>query len=451
MPLHWGKAPAWLFQRMVKLCRAVTEIVVSDYGADELLRRISDPVWFQSFGCVLGFDWHSSGVTTTVCGALKEAVKGQEESLGLYVCGGKGGASRKTPAEIEGFSERFGLDADRLVKASRLSAKVDSAALQDGFQIYQHVFIGTTEGRWAVVQQGMNTDTRWARRYHWLAEGLQDFVVEPHEGIACDYRGEPLNMVAAEADTARHAVVAISHRSPDVTVREFERVRIAVADGTENRGQPVGTEILGDGPQRDSPRVSGSAEAAENGDSPREGTRPRSDATNASRMCPQHEDARCSPRFRALGMPERHPVGLGDVSPGYLQKALVGTYEKPPEDFSALLLQPGVGPKTIRALALVAEVVHGAPLSFRDPVTYSFAVGGKDGWPYPVDRNAYDRSVAFLEKGIREAKLGNKEKLDALRRLESWSAAVGASEARGEKLEARAQSSSLPHPREKFE
>lgn len=354
MPLHWGKAPSWLFQRMVKLCRAVTEIVVTDYGPVELLRRFSDPVWFQSFGCVLGFDWHSSGVTTTVCGALKEAVKGQEASLGLYVCGGKGGASRKTPAEITGFSEQFGLDGDGLVKASRLSAKVDSAALQDGFQIYQHVFIGTTQGSWAVVQQGMNTDTRWARRYHWLSEGLEHFTSEPHEGIACDHVGRPLNMVAAEAETARQAVTAVSQRSPDVTVKEFERVR-------------------------------------------------------------------------ALGMPEQHPVGLGDVSPRYLQKALVGTYEKPPQDFSALLLQPGVGPKTIRALALIAEVTHGAPLSFRDPVTYTFAVGGKDGWPYPVDRNAYDRSVAFLEKGIREAKLGNKEKLDALRRLNGWSRAVGSS------------------------
>ena len=225
MPLHWGKAPSWLFQRMVKLCRAVTEIVVTDYGPVELLRRFSDPVWFQSFGCVLGFDWHSSGVTTTVCGALKEAVKGQEASLGLYVCGGKGGASRKTPAEITGFSEQFGLDGDGLVKASRLSAKVDSAALQDGFQIYQHVFIGTTQGSWAVVQQGMNTDTRWARRYHWLSEGLEHFTSEPHEGIACDHVGRPLNMVAAEAETARQAVTAVSHRSPDVTVKEFERVR----------------------------------------------------------------------------------------------------------------------------------------------------------------------------------------------------------------------------------
>ncbi len=409
MPLHWGKAPAWLFQRMVRLCRAVAEIVVSDYGPDELLRRFSDPVWFQSFGCVLGFDWHSSGVTTTVCGALKEAVKGQESGLGLYVCGGKGGASRKTPGEIEGFSEQFGLDGDMLVKASRLSAKVDSAALQDGFQIYQHVFIGTTKGNWAVVQQGMNTDTRWARRYHWLSEGLEDFVCEPHEGIACDHVGKPLNMVAAEADTARQAVTVIAQRAPDVTVRELEKIRSLLANNAEKGGSP---------PKH---------------------------LTKFGAV--QFPFSAGSPRLRALAMPEQHPVGLADVSPKYLQKALVGTYEKPPADFSALLLQPGIGPKTIRALALIAEVTHGAPLSFRDPVTYTFAVGGKDGWPYPVDRNAYDRSVAFLEKGIREAKLGNKDKLDALRRLDGWSRAVGASaEVRGENSEVRVQKCSSPQP-----
>jgi hypothetical protein len=164
MPLHWGAAPRWLFERMVRLSRAMTEVIVGEYGPAEILRRYSDPVWFQSLGCVLGFDWHSSGVTTTVCGALKEAVKGREKDLGLYVCGGKGGASRKTPAEITAHAETFGFDADRLVRASRLSAKVDSAGLQDGFQLYHHVFIGTAEGSWTVVQQGMNTDTRWAGR-----------------------------------------------------------------------------------------------------------------------------------------------------------------------------------------------------------------------------------------------------------------------------------------------
>jgi uncharacterized protein len=353
MPLHWGSAPRWLFERMVRLSRAMSEVIVSEYGAAELLRRYSDPVWFQSLGCVLGFDWHSSGVTTTVCGALKEAVKGREKDLGIYVCGGKGGASRKTPAEIAVHAEAFGVDGDRLVRASRLSAKVDSAALQDGFQIYQHVFIGTAAGEWAVVQQGMNTDIRLARRYHWLSGGFEDFTCEPHEGIVCDKTGTPLNMVAAEADTARAAVTALARKSPEVTVKELERIR-------------------------------------------------------------------------ALAMPEQHPVGLADVNPKHLHKALVSTYEHAPAEFSSLLLEPGVGAKTIRALALIAEVTHGAALSFRDPVTYTFAVGGKDGYPYPVDRGAYDRCVAFMDKSIREAKLGNRDKLDAFRRLESWSVATRA-------------------------
>ncbi len=333
---------------MVRLSRALVELIVFEYGPAELLRRYSDPVWFQSLGCVLGFDWHSSGVTTTVTGALKEAVKGREQELGVYVCGGKGAASRKTPAEITANAEQLNLDPDRLVRASRLSAKVDSAALQDGFQIYHHVFIGTGDGSWAVVQQGMNTDTRWARRYHWHSEGLADFTSEPHQGIVCDHRGEPLNMVAGEAADARAASVEIAGEEPDKTLREYERVR-------------------------------------------------------------------------RLAMPEKHPVGLADLNPKYLLKALVRTYEHAPPDFSALLLEPGVGPKTVRALALIAEVAHGAALSFRDPVTYSFAVGGKDGWPYPVDRNAYDRSIAFLERGIREAKLGQRDRFLALRRLERWS------------------------------
>ncbi len=330
---------------MVKLTRAIAEVVVAEYGARELLRRMSDPVWFQSLGCVVGFDWHSSGVTTTVCGALKEAVKGMEDDLGVYVCGGKGGASRKTPTEIREFSDRFGLDGELLVRASRMSAKVDSAALQDGFQVYHHVFIGTLDGQWAVVQQGMNTDTGWARRYHWLSEGLNDFVVEPHEAIACDHAVQPLNMVAQEAGDSRSIVAEVAGGKPDAVVKELARIR-------------------------------------------------------------------------SLSLPEHHPVFPADISERYLQKVLVRTYEKPPVDFADLLLVPGIGPKTVRALALIADVAYGAKPSFRDPATYSFALGGKDGYPYPVNRTEYDRATSILEKSIKEAKLGRREKLDALRRLE---------------------------------
>ncbi|OYD16654.1 hypothetical protein CH330_02305 [candidate division WOR-3 bacterium JGI_Cruoil_03_51_56] len=347
LPLHWGAAPHWFFDRMVKLGRAITEIIVTDYGVDELLRRVSDPVWFQSLGCVLGFDWHSSGITTTVCGALKEGIKGYERNLGLYICGGKGKASHKTPEEIRRFSDLLGLDGEQLVKASRMSAKVDSAGLQDGFQIYHHVFFGTAKGKWAVVQQGMNTKTGWARRYHWLSMGLRDFVVEPHSGIACDHKTKPLNMVAIEANDSRNAVVELARERPETTTKELKFIR-------------------------------------------------------------------------SLKLPGHHPIFPADISLRYLDKVLVKTYENPPDDFKELLLTPGVGPKTIRALALIGDVTHGAKPSFRDPVTYSFALGGKDGYPYPVNRTEYDRAISVLERGIKEAKLGRQEKLRALRRLERY-------------------------------
>jgi len=345
LPLHYGAAPVWLFERMKRLVRAVAEVIVAEFGAEELLCRLSEPFWFQSLGCVAGFDWHSSGLTTTLGGAIKEAVKGLEKDLGVFVCGGKGRASRRTPDEIRQFAERFGLDGEKLVQVSRLVAKVDSTALQDGYQIYHHIFIATVKGKWAVVQQGMNTGTRWARRYHWLSEGLNSFVVEPHKGIAGEPSNQVLNMVAVEAEMARGATVEIAGQHPDQTVKQILK----------------------------------------------------------------------------LGLPGHHPILDTDIAPGYLHKVLLKTYENPPSDFAGLLLAPGIGPKTVRALALLAEVVYGAPLSFRDPVTYSFAHGGKDGYPYPVNRADYDRSILFLEKGIKEAKMGQKEKLEALKRLERWS------------------------------
>lgn len=348
LPLHWGETPRWLFEKMKRLSRAVVEVIVTDFGPKEVLHRLSDPVWFQSLGCVAGFDWHSSGLTTTLCGALKEGIKGLEKELGVFICGGKGRASLNTPKEILNFTEQFGLNGDNLVQTSRLVAKVDSAALQDGFQIYQHIFIGTKDGEWAVIQQGMNTVTRWARRYHWISEGLKSFVVEPHKGIVCDHTAPTLNMVALEAESARSATVEIARTTPDKILNEFKKI----------------------------------------------------------------------------AFPEHHPIMPDDISPRHLAKTLLTAYQNPPQDFAQLLILPGVGPKTIRALALLAEVIYGAPLSFRDPVTYSFAHGGKDGYPYPVNQDDYERSIAFLEKGIKEAKLGRSEKLRALRRLANWSVGI---------------------------
>ncbi|MEW6143326.1 MAG: DUF763 domain-containing protein, partial [Chloroflexota bacterium] len=317
-------------------------------GPGEILRRLSDPYWFQAFGCALGYDWHSSGVTTTVCGAVKEGVKGLERDLGLFVAGGKGRTSRKTPGEIEGFGAVLQCDPSRLVYASRMSAKVDSSALQDGYQLYHHTFFFTRDGKWAVVQQGMNEATRYARRYHWLGEVVGDFVSEPHAAICSQQRDTVLNLVAQESGVARETIASvISSENPDKLLSEFKRLR-------------------------------------------------------------------------TLDMPSRHLVALQDVDPDRIRGVLVSTYESQPQGFEALLALPGVGPKTLRALSLISELVYGAPVSTRDPARYSFAHGGKDGTPYPVDRKTYEATIQVLHDAIRRARIGDMERLAAFKRLRSW-------------------------------
>lgn len=354
LPLHHGKAPPWLFQRMVKLSRAVAIAIVEEYGPGELLRRLSDPFWFQALGCLLGFDWHSSGLTTTVCGALKEAVRGLEDELGLYIAGGKGATSRRTPSEIEAAGERLGADLSRLVYASRMAAKVDNTALQDGYQLYHHTFLFTSQGRWAVVQQGMNPETRYARRYHWLGERVSDFVCEPHSAICSQGRGEVLNLVARESDAARTTITAIAtEEPPGKVVRDLERLK-------------------------------------------------------------------------ELSLPQRHHILLQDIHPQRIEKVLLTTYERKPRDFEALLALQGVGPKTLRALSLVSEIIYGAPTSLRDPAIYSFAHGGKDGHPYRVDRKTYDATIGFLTQALERARLGDRERVEALRRLHSLWVPAGA-------------------------
>ena len=347
LPLHYGRAPRWLFGRMTRLAREIASVVVEEHGTEEMLRRLSDPFWFQSFGCVLGFDWHSSGLTTTACGALKEGLRERQEELGLFVAGGKGATSRRTPQEIEAVGASLDTDPVVLTYASRMAAKVDSAALQDGYQIYHHTFVFNREGKWCVVQQGMNVSTRYARRYHWLSEGLEDFICEPHAAVCCDEKGEVLNMVARESSEARRTSTLLSQEQPDWLVGELTRL--------------------------------------------------------------QH-----------LDLPAHHEVRLQDIHPERLRSIFLKTYEDKPQHFEALLGMPGVGPQTIRALSLVAELVYGATPSFRDPVRYSFAHGGKDGHPYPVDRANYDQSIATLEQALRRARVGDRERLSALRRLATW-------------------------------
>jgi hypothetical protein len=344
LPLHYGKAPSWLFQRMKSLAREITFFVVDAYGTQEMLSRLSDPFWFQAFGCALGFDWHSSGVTTTVCGALKEGIRGMEKELGFYMAGGKGRASRKTPLEIEEICEQRAIEGTPLIYASRMSAKVDSAGVQDGYDIYHHAFFFTETGQWAVVQQGMNDATRYARRYHWLSEGIKDFVCEPHWAVCCDQRDGGLNLVAQESERTRQAITELSHEKPDVLIAEGRR-------------------------------------AAE------------------------------------LHLPRDHPVPEEEGRLERLGKIFTQIYDRSPSNFEELLGIKGVGPKSLRALSLISELVHGVKPSFRDPTRFSFAHGGKDGHPYPVDRKVYDQTIAVLKGAIEKARVGDREKMDAIRRL----------------------------------
>jgi hypothetical protein len=316
--------------------------IAAEEGPHGLLRRLSDPVWFQAFGCVLGFDWHSSGVTTTATGALKEGLRDAGREIGVTVAGGKGKTSRRTPAEIEAACERLGRDPAPLVRASKLSAKVDSAAVQDGFQLYHHAFVFADDGSWAVVQQGMNDATSTARRYHWHEPAR--FDADPHAGVTSEPAPTVLNLVAHEGEGNRRVSVQLAREGPGPVVREIKRMR-------------------------------------------------------------------------TLEMPHHHHVHLFDLHPDRLERVLLSAYEAQPQDYTALLSVPGVGAKGLRALALVAELTYGEPASVRDPASYSWAHGGKDGTPFPVDRPTYDATVESLRRALREAKAGRTEKVAALKRL----------------------------------
>lgn len=344
LPLHGGRIPPWLAERMTKLGSAITENIIHDYGTSAFLSRLSDPFWFQAFGAVMGMDWHSSGITTSVMGALKRGLAPKANELGLYICGGRGRFSRNTPNELRSIAERRGFDGEALVRTSRLTARVDNNAIADGFQIYLHSFVLTSDGEWAVVQQGLNEQTGLARRYHWHSASVRDFVAEPHTAIFGESQGTIMNLVDAKAGPAQSAMLDIAHEHPEKTLSEARHLR----------------------------------------------------------------------------MPAHHDVREKDVDLKRLGAVLAVAYERELHNFAELLLLEKLGPRTLQSLALVAEVVHGAPSRFNDPARFAFAHGGKDGHPSPVPLKTYDESLNLLRSSLDTARVGDTEKLNGFRRLEGF-------------------------------
>lgn len=348
LPLHGGRVPQWLAERMTKLGTAITETIVHDYGSSAFLSRLSDPFWFQAFGSVMGMDWHSSGITTSVMGALKRGLASRADELGIYICGGRGRFSRNTPQELRTLADRRGFDGEDLVRTSRLTARVDNNAIADGFQIYLHSFVVTASGEWAVVQQGLNDRSGMARRYHWHSASVRDFVAEPHTGIVGENQGVIMNLVDAQAKPAQTALVDIAHENPLTVLNEARHLR----------------------------------------------------------------------------MPRHHEVREKNIDLKRLGAVLAVAYERDLHDFAELLLLENLGPRTLQSLALVAEVVHGAPSRFSDPARFSFAHGGKDRHPFPVPLKTYDESLDFLRRSLESARVGDKDKLDGFRRLDRFVRAI---------------------------
>ena len=346
MPLHYGKVPEWLAKRMSLLGGAIAEAIVIEYGQSMLLKKMSDPFWFQSLGCVLGMDWHSSGITTSVMGALKYSLNKKSNELGIYICGGRGKHSRQTPAELLQIADKTGLNGTDLVRSSRLTAKVDNTAIQDGFQLYLHSFVLSKNGEWTVIQQGMNADEKLARRYHWHSQDFTSYTEEPHAFIYGLNQGNILNLTHKDAEATKSGILAIGAENPDRIIREM----------------------------------------------------------------------------RKLVMPDHHDLRAEDVNLKRLGPILALAHESDVRDMESLLLLEGVGPRTIQSLTLVSEIIHGTPSRFSDPGRFSFAHGGKDGHPFPVPVKIYDESIQVLETAVRKAKLGEKDKSDALKKLSTAAA-----------------------------
>ncbi|MCR5064069.1 MAG: DUF763 domain-containing protein [Treponema sp.] len=366
LPLHTGVVPRWLADRMMVLGTLITESLVENFGVDEVLTRLSDPLWFQSFGAVMGMDWHSSGITTSVMYALKRGLNPRAKELGIYICGGRGKYSRMTPGELLEIAGQENLNGDELVRTSKLVAKVDNNAVQDGFQLYQHNFILTKTGNWAVVQQGMNTAEKKARRYHWCSTNVRSFVEEPHTAVVGDNKGKILNLTDSKAEDSRSSILEMSRENPERIIKEIAQI-----------GKPASQTLFLQG------ELFGELEN----------------------------------KGRSIIMPSHHEVLEQDIDLKRLGGVLATAYESQPENFEELMLTPGLGPRTLQSLALVSEVIYGTPSRFNDPARFSFAHGGKDGHPFPVPLKIYDESIRILHESIEKSKLGFKDKSECIKRL----------------------------------
>lgn len=343
LPLHYGKVPPWLAERMTLLGGAITESILVEFGPSEILKRLSDPLWFQAFGCVLGMDWHSSGITTSVMGALKRAINPRSHELGIFICGGRGKHSRQTPRELLAVADQTGLNGEALVRSSKLTAKVDNTAVQDGFQLYLHTFVVSQSGEWTVVQQGMNDDRGMARRYHWHSQQFRSYLASPHSGVTGENQGLILNLADEKAESTRTSMVTLTAEHPERMMREI----------------------------------------------------------------------------RKIILPRHHEVTERDVDLKRLGAVLTLAHETPVNNFENLLLLEGAGPRTIQSLALVSEVIYGSPTRFTDPARFSFAHGGKDGHPFPVPLKVYDETISVLQHAVEKAKIGQRDKQQAIQKLSS--------------------------------
>ena len=410
LPLHSGTVPRWLADRMMVMGSLIVESLVQNYGVDEVLVRLSDPLWFQSFGAVMGMDWHSSGITTSVLYALKRGLNPRAKELGLYVCGGRGRYSRMTPDELMAISDKEGLDGSSLVRSSKLVAKVDNNALQDGFQLYQHNFILSKSGNWTVVQQGMNTSSKTARRYHWCSEGLRSFVENPHSGVVGENRGQILNLTDSAAKETRSSILELSLENPDKTIKEICQI-----------GKPASQIILFENGSLSPVKTGGAAPIAPSQKKELQlqdelfDNLPPLSSSSKEDVLPRHIQIQSS--GRSIVMPAHHEVLAQDVDLKRLGGVLATAYENQPGDFESLLLTPGLGPRTLQSLTLVSEVIYGTPSRFSDPARFSFAHGGKDSHPFPVPLKIYDESIRILRDSIEKSKLGYREKSDCIRRL----------------------------------